>query len=66
MAEAQKSSTVSKVRTHYEVTNDDLPLKCPMPGQSLWDAHPSVFLPLDENGKATCPYCSAEYILKDK
>lgn len=66
MAEAQKSSTVGKVHTHYEVTGDDLPLQCPMPGQSLWDAHPRVFLPFDESGKATCPYCSAEYILKDK
>lgn len=66
MAEAQQSSSVSKVQTRYEVTRDDLPLHCPMPGQSLWDAHPRVFLPMDESGKAVCPYCSAEYILKDK
>ena len=66
MAEAQMSSTVSKVHTHYEVTSDDLPLRCPMPDQLLWNAHPRVFLPLDESGQAICPYCSAKYILKDK
>ena len=65
MAEASISSSVSKVHTHYKVTSDDLPLHCPMPNQSLWNAHPRVFLPMDESGKAVCPYCSAEYILKD-
>ena len=65
MASASTSSSVSKVHTHYEVTSNDLPLHCPMPTQSLWNAHPRVFLPMDESGKAVCPYCSAEYILKD-
>ena len=29
---------------HYEVTQDDLPLSCPMPGMHLWNSHPRVFL----------------------
>ncbi|MBA2654523.1 MAG: zinc-finger domain-containing protein [Gammaproteobacteria bacterium] len=50
---------------HYEVTQNDLPLSCPMPSMRLWDAHPRVFLPIAETGHAVCPYCSTEYFLKD-
>ena len=49
----------------YHVTRGDLPLHCPMPGMSLWDSHPRVFLPIEETGQARCPYCSADYILDD-
>jgi len=66
MAEAQMNSNSSRVHTRYEVTRADLPLHCPMPGQSLWNAHPRVFLPIEQTGKAKCPYCVAEYVLKDK
>lgn len=48
----------------YKVTSDDLPLSCPMPGMETWNAHPKVYLHLDEQGKAVCPYCGAEYILE--
>jgi uncharacterized Zn-finger protein len=48
----------------YEVTEKDLPLHCPMDGMSLWNSHPRVYLPIEENGRAKCPYCGAEYILK--
>lgn len=51
--------------TRYEVTKDDLPLSCPMPGMSLWNSHPKVFLPIQKTGKEQCPYCGAEYILID-
>lgn len=49
----------------YEITRQDLPLHCPLPGTSLWDSHPRVFLPVEKTGKARCPYCSAEYVLLD-
>jgi uncharacterized Zn-finger protein len=49
----------------YEVTRADLPLHCPMPGSSLWNSHPRVFLPVEETGEARCPYCGALYILTD-
>jgi len=49
----------------YEITHKDLPLHCPMPNMSLWNSHPRVFLPIEDSGEATCPYCGAVYILKD-
>lgn len=48
---------------HYEVTRDDLPLSCPLPGMSLWNSHPRVYLPIARTGRAMCPYCSAEFVL---
>ncbi|MDX1442563.1 MAG: zinc-finger domain-containing protein [Gammaproteobacteria bacterium] len=52
-------------QNRYEVTRKDLPLHCPMPGMSLWNSHPKVYLPIEDKGKAKCPYCSADYVLVD-
>jgi uncharacterized Zn-finger protein len=52
-------------RQQYQVTAADLPLCCPMPDMRLWDAHPRVYLPIEETGHVVCPYCDAEYFLKD-
>ena len=49
--------------THYEVTRDQLPVSCPMPDSRVWDAHPRVYLPIEETGQVICPYCDAEYTL---
>ncbi len=50
----------------YRVTQADLPLSCPMPGMSLWNSHPRVYLPIeDEGGQSQCPYCGARYVLAD-
>lgn len=49
----------------YEVTKADLPLSCPMPDMVLWNAHPRVYLPIEETGRELCPYCGAEFVLKD-
>lgn len=49
----------------YQVTRADLPLSCPMPGMSLWDSHPRVYLAIEESGEAKCPYCGAEFHLTD-
>lgn len=49
----------------YEVSRADLPLSCPMPDMMLWCSHPKVYLPIEETGRAKCPYCGAEYILID-
>lgn len=57
-------ATASAAKT-YEVHRADLPLSCPTPEQKLWNAHPRVFLPVEETGEATCPYCSAHYQLVD-
>lgn len=53
-------------KTRYEVTRADLPLSCPSRHMRLWDAHPRVYLPIEETGKVVCPYCDAEYVLKDE
>ena len=49
---------------YIEVTAHDLPLTCPMPGMSLWNSHPRVYLPIEANGRERCPYCGAIYVLK--
>jgi uncharacterized Zn-finger protein len=51
-------------KRRYEITEQDLPLSCPPRDDRVWDAHPRVYLPIDETGEVRCPYCSAEYILK--
>lgn len=48
----------------YRVSASDLPLRCPMPGMSLWNSHPRVYLPIDETGVEKCPYCGAIYRLE--
>lgn len=58
MVESQNSQRI------VEVGDDGLPLHCPMPGQSLWDAHPRVFLPIEAKGEILCPYCGTLYRLK--
>ena len=46
-----------------EVTAADLPLHCPTPQMTLWNAHPRVFLAVEETGEAMCPYCGTRYRL---
>ncbi len=43
----------------------DLPLCCPMPGTSLWNAHPRVYLPIHRTGRVQCGYCGTIYELED-
>jgi len=63
MQETQKIEACAK--RLYEITRIDLPLACPMPDMVLWNAHPRVYLPIEETGRAICPYCAAEYVLSD-
>ncbi|ESQ13905.1 MAG: zinc-finger domain-containing protein [Thiohalocapsa sp. PB-PSB1] len=48
------------------VTRDDLPLCCPLPGEHVWNMHPRIYLPIedDPDGQAICPYCGARYQLQ--
>lgn len=50
-------------KRRYEITNADLPLSCPPRDARVWDAHPRVYLPIEETGAYLCPYCGAEYVL---
>ena len=54
----------ANAENRYEVTRADLPLSCPMPGMTLWNSHPRVYLPIEASGEAKCPYCGAVYTLK--
>ena len=55
----------ANTKSVYQVSRDDLPLSCPTPEQKLWNSHPRVYLPIEKTGEATCPYCSARYLLVD-
>jgi uncharacterized Zn-finger protein len=53
-----------KTARPIEVTAAELPLHCPTPSMALWNAHPRVFLPIEQTGEALCPYCGTRYTLK--
>ena len=56
----------ANAQREYEVRRADLPLSCPLPEMALWNSHPRVYLPIeDQGGHATCPYCGAEFVLVD-
>lgn len=44
----------------------DLPLYCPGPRAPLWSMHPRVYIEIEQDGHALCPYCSAHYRLELK
>ena len=55
----------ANAKNAYAVARAALPLHCPLDGTSLWNSHPRVYLPIETTGKAKCPYCGADYVLKD-
>lgn len=59
-----KQTRTANTEQRYQVTRADLPLCCPMPDMSVWNSHPKVYLPLEDGGEATCPYCGAVYSLR--
>lgn len=59
----EKNQQQACTQQHYTVTKEDLPLSCPLPSMRLWDSHPRVYLPIEDSGKAICPYCDAHFTL---
>ena len=55
----------ANTESSVQVSRADLPLSCPTPGQKLWNSHPRVYLPIEDTGEASCPYCGAHYTLTD-
>lgn len=55
---------IACAQNRYLVHPEDLPLSCPPRNLRVWDAHPRVYLPIEECGEVICPYCSAHYILE--
>ena len=60
---AQTNLKESCSESVYEVTASDLPVHCPMPGTTLWNSHPRVYIELEHQSEAKCPYCGAVYKL---
>ena len=48
-----------------EIAHSELPLFCPGEDTTLWSQHPRVYLPIEKDGDALCPYCVTRFILKD-
>ncbi len=40
-----------------KVSHDQLLFSCPLPGQTLCNSHPQVYLSLKKNGQQAYPYC---------
>jgi uncharacterized Zn-finger protein len=61
----QQGQTLNDRRS-YEITRRDLPLHWLLQGQSLWNSHPRVYIPIEEakDGRMICPYCSTEFVLR--
>ncbi|VAW92729.1 hypothetical protein MNBD_GAMMA21-1294 [hydrothermal vent metagenome] len=60
-----KNEKQANAAQRYQVSPADLPAHCPMDGMALWNSHPKVYLPIEEEGgEARCPYCGAIYELK--
>jgi len=65
-SESKSATKPANAERRYEVRRADLPLSCPLPSMALWNSHPRVYLPIqDEGGQSTCPYCGAQYVLVD-
>ncbi len=60
-----KQGETPNTETVVYVTADDLPLHCPLDRMRLWDSHPRVYLPLDDDNTALCPYCGTRFILTE-
>lgn len=48
-----------------KISDENLPLCCPMPDMQTWNSHPRVFLKIEKepSKEITCPYCSTHYVL---
>jgi uncharacterized Zn-finger protein len=53
----------ANTQKQVEISQADLPLSCPLPNQKLYNAHPRVYLPIEEKGRVSCPYCGTHFTL---
>jgi uncharacterized Zn-finger protein len=63
MSEAGTGPSAASAPSVVEVSAKDLPLYCPNPSMPLWSSHPRVFLDVEAEGEALCPYCGTRYRL---
>ncbi len=50
--------------SYVELDGKDLPAYCPNPNMPIWSSHPRVYIPVDDNLSAQCPYCGTVYKVK--
>ena len=63
-AENQNDFSTPNTKNAIELKASDLPVHCPVEGSSLWNSHPQVYIPVEENGgEAKCPYCGTMFKL---
>ena len=63
-ASQQQDFSTPNAKAAVEVKASDLPIHCPVEGSSLWNSHPQVYIPVEENGgEAKCPYCGTIFKL---
>ncbi|MBI1731352.1 MAG: zinc-finger domain-containing protein [Gammaproteobacteria bacterium] len=65
MPDPRHGSATPNDRGTRDVSRSRLPLHCPLPEMSLWNSHPRVYLPIEKTGRAKCPYCGTDFVLKD-
>ncbi len=61
---SESSKIPASAKKEYIIHPSDLPLSCPTDEMTLWNAHPKVYLPIEETGMEVCPYCGSKFILK--
>jgi len=52
-------------QSHIDWNRADLPVRCPTPDMEIWAGHPRVYLELDDNDEARCPYCGTHFKVID-
>ncbi len=65
MSSSDSPTVQANTEKRYEVRRADLPVSCPLPSMALWNSHPRVYLPLEQDHECACPYCGAHYVLID-
>jgi uncharacterized Zn-finger protein len=64
MSKEKKQQACAEKR--HTVHRRDLPLSCPTDEMELWNAHPKVYLPIEQTGEEVCPYCGTHFVLESE
>ncbi len=60
-----EKKTPACTEKNYIVHRHELPLSCPTDSMELWNAHPKVYLPIEQSGMEVCPYCGSRFVLQN-
>jgi uncharacterized Zn-finger protein len=65
MTQIRSNDDQACTQRRIDITRSALPLSCPPREDRVWDAHPRVYLPIEETQTVICPYCGTLYVLTD-